>query len=1382
MDDNAMNLKYLKCKYKVKKWESDFIKENGIAPSKADIKAAPSKIKEAYRIYWKLKTQVLENSISIDEDAQDCFSPNSSSASLTNLDRSSCDINLSETIDNSSFNILLNESTLSVLGSENLRNNKENVESSLVDKPIDVPEKESILKDDKKVESGIGVEEGVNSKNVWGEHLSKKNIESKKSLKPKTSVSYSFSEKLFKNFNLNKRNPRKSLKKKKTDNSSTKLEDLNKTDVGEEKLNDTLNISDEAKDIVLTPNKPEDNSEALNVSKHDSSEEPVSVFNLFDEKVKVLIKSTPINMQPSNILPPTSMKNSKISSSAPRSFNKGWLERTNAHNKLSISNSFDSGIDSGESVLGNPAFPASSTTQNCYLDDEKANDSPPIALNESYSNAQSPNATNDSDDDLVCNSDTENSQSVFSLPIVTKKRSLQMYKSDNNIEQALKRIRIEHTVDKSRAVESSHNVTAKIDSDPSEKNNSKKTTNMSDNERKEALLRKKVASGKANENFVRINIQKKVYVRGKKNLNFSKYKKQQWKKKKSQLSFSGNGEDASAYLKCSKCGDTGHFARNCIRGLDKLIPKEEFDEMEDDCPFPSLEEAEELAKAVADQMCSKKKRNPTSTGNSTTEDTGASSASQDYVFDDENETTVENTDDVEEKLLGTTDVKQCAPPLFQLNDDGTIPDTPLSVTQGLRQFGHSSFRSGQEETVMRIMCGLSTLVTLSTGSGKSLCYQLPAYLYRKYSKEPCITLVISPLISLMEDQIVTMLKAPIKIGCFHMNQTTKQRQNFLDLLKSGEMDVLLVSPEMIVSNDRLPGGLGKVFQDLPPIAFVCIDEAHCISQWSSNFRPSYLMLCKVLYYPFGVKTFLGLTATATQITISGITDELGVPDGQNGIISDEPLPKNLILTVSNDEDKDNALIELLQSSRFGVPNSVIIYCTRRDDCERVAVYIRTRLQFEEAARKSTKIRGRISVVAEPYHAGLSAAKRKRVQESFMTGVLRIVVATIAFGMGINKQDIRGIIHYNIPNSFERYVQEVGRAGRDGNPAYCHLFLDHEGGDLGELRRHVFGDSMDRHTIRKLLQRVFVPCKCEQNECSRHEVAFAVADTVEALDLKEESIATLLCYLELHPKRWITNLPNSYTMCKVQSYKGGKYLCTAALKCPPLAVAVSKELSKGTKKEKLGSLSFPIIELAAELGWDSGMLKYHLKQLEWADKEGGIRCRTGILVEFSEVGFRIQAPGNLSSDDLDSALDSLHQRVKEQETTTLTKLHTIFETLTSFSQKNVELCLQDDCVGSSDKLKAKIRQYFVNNCDLIPPVIPETKLKNEDQVASDVRNLVSMYRNSNLTSRSIARIFYGIASPNFPALTMSRNKFWRAHLHEDFNLLCTTAAKVLLSMR
>uniref|UniRef100_A0A182SMZ3 DNA 3'-5' helicase n=1 Tax=Anopheles maculatus TaxID=74869 RepID=A0A182SMZ3_9DIPT len=573
--------------------------------------------------------------------------------------------------------------------------------------------------------------------------------------------------------------------------------------------------------------------------------------------------------------------------------------------------------------------------------------------------------------------------------------------------------------------------------EPGASGKSKDTALASGNEK---ALRKKMAAGKLNENFVRIDIRKKVFVKGKKTINYSRYKKSQWKAKKI-AALSGPDMDMrgcdGGVLTCFQCGGTGHMAFQCKKPMeDKLLPYDA-DTIEESS-FPTLEEAEAMAKTQTVLVHSKRIESLPPVANPTwkEQDEELPKVSDDGheepnvpdpdEWDDELEEhkqqdTEKHAESVcskpayighkipedflkQSKLLESTvsgGFKGAIEPLYQHNPDSGLPSTPPEVFDALRMFGHKSFRHGQERAVMRVLCGMSTLVTLSTGAGKSLCYQLPAYLYRQ--KRNCITLVISPLVSLMEDQVHGM-PGFLNAHCLHTNQTPKVRDRTMQAISAGEVDILLISPEAVVSGEKSTG-FGSLLRELPPIAFACIDEAHCVSQWSHNFRPSYLMICKVLKEKLGVKTILGLTATATvqtrqveQQRQQSIVSHLSIPDGLQGIISDIPLPDNLLLTVSRDANRDAALVNLLQSERFNALQSIIVYCTRRDDCERVASFIRT--CFQDAARAAAEAnankRKRLNYVAEPYHAGMPASRRRTIQNAFMSGELRIVVATIAF--------------------------------------------------------------------------------------------------------------------------------------------------------------------------------------------------------------------------------------------------------------------------------------------------------------------------------------------------------------------------------------------------
>lgn len=867
-------------------------------------------------------------------------------------------------------------------------------------------------------------------------------------------------------------------------------------------------------------------------------------------------------------------------------------------------------------------------------------------------------------------------------------------------------------------------------------------------------------------NYVRLNMKQKRYVRGPA-LRGRLLRKQAWKQKwkKKGECFGGGQPRATAKDSCFRCGQFGHWASQCLQQGPKpaLAPQEEGGRDEDDVRALSVLEA------VAQRTGPACRQHP---GEGDGEPAGP-----------------ELLVPTEESVPRPPCPPRTVPPLYLPGPLGQVAETPAEVFQTLEQLGHQAFRPGQEHAIMRILSGLSTLLVLPTGTGKSLCYQLPALLYARRS--PCLTLVISPLLSLMDDQ-VSGLPPGLKAACVHSGMTRKQQDSALQRARAAQVQVLMLSPEAVVG----AGAWGPAcLSRLPPVAFVCVDEAHCLSQWSHNFRPCYLRVCKVLREHLGVRCFLGLTATATRSTALDVAKHLGVP-AEAVLRGPVTIPTNLHLSVSTDRDPDQALVTLLQSDRFRTLDSVIVYCNRREDTEHVSALLRTRLPEARAPGRGGRARG---AVAEAYHAGLCGRERRRVQQAFMAGRLRAVVATVAFGMGLDRPDVRAVLHLGLPPSLESYVQAIGRAGRDGQPAQCHLFLQPQGEDLRELRRHVHASATDFLAVKKLVRRVFPPCPCAQRlpeqegplseraaRCPGHVRALPVQPTVQALDMSEEVIETLLCYLELHPQHWLELLAPTYACCRLRFPGGPTQLQALASRCPPLAAYLAQQPPENTDRGS-GCVELNVVELADSMGWEPALVRKALRQLQWnPEPRTGVPRDTGVLVEFSELAFHLRSPGDLTAQEKDQICDFLYDRVRAREQEALARLRLEFQAFHSVAFPSCGPCLDQPDEDRSARLKALLSHYFEEESPGVSgeaqgPEPGQAELQDwEDQVRKEVRHFLSLWPEQQFSGRAVARIFHGIGSPCFPAQVYGRDRrFWRKYLHLSFHALMHLATEEIL---
>jgi ATP-dependent DNA helicase RecQ len=394
--------------------------------------------------------------------------------------------------------------------------------------------------------------------------------------------------------------------------------------------------------------------------------------------------------------------------------------------------------------------------------------------------------------------------------------------------------------------------------------------------------------------------------------------------------------------------------------------------------------------------------------------------------------------------------------------------TPQQVLR--ETFGLERFRPGQEEVIGHLLAGRSAAAVFPTGGGKSLCYQLPALLL------PGLTVVVSPLIALMKEQIDRLQARGVAAERLDSTRTGDEMHRAGESLRQGKLKLLYVAPERF-NNER--------FRELllrSRVSLFAVDEAHCISEWGHNFRPDYLKLARFAKLCRAERT-LALTATATPQVLADVCQGFGI-DPQCAVRTGFHRPNLTLLTTAISADARDATLEERLKSRL--PGPTIVYVTLQRTAEEVAARL-------AAAGAPAKF----------YHAGMEDAERAAVQDWFAASDEAVVVATIAFGMGIDKANIRAVYHYNLSKSLENLAQEIGRAGRDGLPSVCETFVCPD--DLAALENFVYADTPAPGAVRGLVRELFG---------LGPEFAVSLSEMAVTHDIRPIVVATLLAYLEL----------------------------------------------------------------------------------------------------------------------------------------------------------------------------------------------------------------------------------------------------------------------------
>lgn len=630
----------------------------------------------------------------------------------------------------------------------------------------------------------------------------------------------------------------------------------------------------------------------------------------------------------------------------------------------------------------------------------------------------------------------------------------------------------------------------------------------------------------------------------------------------------------------------------------------------------------------------------------------------------------------------------------------------------LSKFGFAEFRPGQEAVIEALATHSAALAVFPTGGGKSLCYQLPALTYDG------VTLVVSPLIALMKDQIDFLRSRGISAARIDSSLGSEELRSVHAELEAGTLKLLYVAPERF-NNERFLATMHRT-----RIALFAVDEAHCISEWGHNFRPDYLKLTETARQ-LGAERVLALTATATPPVVADICESFCIPPEAAVVTGFYRQNLNMCLTPVSAEDRDKLLLKRLLTRR---PGPTIVYVTLQKTAERVA-----------------ELLDREGFQAKAYHAGMETEERTNVQDWWMASDQAIVVATIAFGMGIDKSDVRYVYHYNMPKGLESYSQEIGRAGRDGAKSTVELFACNE--DVPTIENFAYGDTPTASAIRGLINEVLA---------AGPEFDISHYDLSDRHDLRPLVLKTILTYLELlGVLRQGTPYYAGYAVRLLRPEVEIVHQFTG--EPADLLRSIFSASKKGTSKGAVCCRLNPD-DVAVRLNQQR---KRIVRALEVLEQRGLVE------LSLSEVRQRYSRLNGVpsGSPDVEALVTELTQRFTRREVQTIAGLERVMSLVTLGSCQTNALAAY---FGEVREVPCGHCTYCVTGTQgIVPPTAPAEPLPAGINMA-ELRALRSDNSIALRDSRQLARFLCGLSSPATTRARLTRSPMFGALEHRRFH--------------